>query len=32
MLYVIIVGGGTLLSMFGPALVRRYVALDRLTQ
>jgi uncharacterized protein DUF4239 len=27
----IIVGGGTLLSMFGPALVRRYVALDRLT-
>ncbi len=27
----VIVGGGTLLSMFGPALVRRYVALDRLT-
>jgi hypothetical protein len=28
---VIIVGGGTLLSMLGPALVRRCVALDRLT-
>ena len=27
----IIVGGGTLLSMIGPVLVRRYVALDRLT-
>jgi hypothetical protein len=27
----IIIGGGTLLSMLGPALVRRYVALDRLT-
>jgi Protein of unknown function (DUF4239) len=27
----IIVVGGTLLSMLGPALVRRYVALDRLT-
>jgi hypothetical protein len=27
----IIIGGGTLLAMLGPALVRRYVALDRLT-
>lgn len=27
---VIIVGGGTLLSMLGPALVRRYVTLERL--
>ncbi len=27
----IIVGGGTLLAMMGPALIRRYVALDRLT-
>ena len=27
----IIVGGGTLLAMLGPTLVRRYVALDRLT-
>jgi hypothetical protein len=27
----LIVGGGTLLSALGPALVRRYVALDRLT-
>jgi hypothetical protein len=27
----IIVGGGTLLSVIGPALVRRYVSLDRLT-
>jgi uncharacterized protein DUF4239 len=27
----IIIGGGTFLSMLGPALVRRYVALDRLT-
>jgi Protein of unknown function (DUF4239) len=27
----VIVVGGTLLSMLGPALVRRYVALDRLT-
>jgi len=28
---VLIIGGGTLLSMLGPVLVRRYVALDRLT-
>ena len=27
----IIIGGGTLLAMLGPALVRRFVALDRLT-
>jgi Protein of unknown function (DUF4239) len=27
----IIVGGGTLLAMLGPALIRRYVALERLT-
>jgi hypothetical protein len=27
----IIVGGGTLLSMIGPVLVRRYVTLERLT-
>jgi hypothetical protein len=27
----IIIGGGTLLAMLGPVLVRRYVALDRLT-
>jgi hypothetical protein len=27
----IIVGGGTLLAMLGPALIRRYVALDCLT-
>jgi hypothetical protein len=27
----LIIGGGTLLSTVGPALVRRYVALDRLT-
>jgi hypothetical protein len=27
----IIVGGGTLLAMLGPLLVRRFVALDRLT-
>ena len=28
---IIIIGGGTLLSMLGPLLVRHYVALDRLT-
>lgn len=28
---IILIGLGTLLSMLGPALVRRYVALDRLT-
>src|SRR5215510_9251160 len=28
---VLIIGGGTLLSVLGPVLVRRYVALDRLT-
>src|SRR5690242_11674233 len=28
---VLIIGGGTLLAMLGPLLVRRYVALDRLT-
>src|SRR3974390_2016095 len=27
----VIVGGGTLLSALGPTLIRRYVALDRLT-
>jgi hypothetical protein len=27
----IIIGGGTLLAMLGPALVRRFVALARLT-